>query len=320
MGKYLLENVHAAYPDAKLAIMVGSRGGMLRDLFAAYPWLEVREVNRRSPKALWQFSKDYRESDFTVTQYAGKGGSFSLASKMVGRLLTKRGGFVGFTDPFLANSLLYDCLVRLDRGAAPATLERAALTARGIPVATKQLTLAYIPISGVAERLGISTPFIIVHLFAGTTNRGISPSKRHALLTALRSSLGDAVTLVLTGNQKEASEARAAAEGIARTSVIAGDATLQELMNLATASQGVVSVDTGVAHIAAHLGKPLIVLRTCLGKQWWVDEQYGRGVRIMQFSDDEVCATGHVFEEFPRCIEGVDENAIGRAAAVQFHG
>lgn len=320
MGKYLLENVHAAHPDAALAVVVGSRGGMLRDLFAAYPWLDVREANRRSPKALWQLMKDYRGSDFTVTQYAGKGGSFSLASKIVGRLLTKRGGFVGFTDPFFANSLLYDRLVPLNRAAAPASLERAALRVRGIPVATEKLALAYIPMSGVAERLGIPASCVVVHLFAGTANRGISPGKRRALLKALRVSLGSEIMLVLTGNQKEAPEAHKAAEGIAGTKVIAGEVSLQELMNIIGTSQGVVSVDTGVAHIAAHLGRPLIVLRTCLGKQWWVDEQYGSAARITQFSRDEACTAGHVFTAFPACIEGLDENDIGRTAAAQFHG
>ncbi|MEK7114207.1 MAG: hypothetical protein AAB850_01520, partial [Patescibacteria group bacterium] len=83
MGKYLLENIHAAYPHARLGIVVASRAEMIRDLFAAYPWLEVIEANRRNPVSLFSLWKKYHESDLVVTQYAGKlGGKFGLASKL----------------------------------------------------------------------------------------------------------------------------------------------------------------------------------------------------------------------------------------------
>ena len=93
MGKYLLENIHVQFPSARLGIVVGSRGAMLRDLFAAYPWLEIIEANRRSPSALFSLLKNFYGSDLVITQYAGKPcGRFSFRSKLFARVLAKRGG------------------------------------------------------------------------------------------------------------------------------------------------------------------------------------------------------------------------------------
>ena len=44
MAKYLLENVRATHPEARCAIVVAGRSGMIRDLLAAYPWIEVLEA------------------------------------------------------------------------------------------------------------------------------------------------------------------------------------------------------------------------------------------------------------------------------------
>ncbi|MES2203231.1 MAG: hypothetical protein V4474_02860, partial [Patescibacteria group bacterium] len=92
MGKYLLDNVHAQYPAARLGLVVASRGAMIRDLLSAYPYIEVVEANRANPGSLWRLWRAWRGSDVVVTQYAGKqGGRFSLATKVMARLLARRG-------------------------------------------------------------------------------------------------------------------------------------------------------------------------------------------------------------------------------------
>jgi hypothetical protein len=79
MGKHLLENIHVQRPNARLGIVVASRGAMIRDLFAAYPWLEVIETSRRNPQTLFSLLRIFFRSDLVITQYAGKkGGRFSL--------------------------------------------------------------------------------------------------------------------------------------------------------------------------------------------------------------------------------------------------
>ena len=75
--------------------------------------------------------------------------------------------------------------------------------------------------------------------------------------------------MVIAGGASDREEALRAAESLP-VMVVAGEATLQEMMNIIAHSRMVVSIDTGMAHIAAQLGKPLVVMRTCVGRAWWL--------------------------------------------------
>ena len=317
MGKYLLENIHAEYPSARLGIVVANRGAMIRDLFAAYPWLDVIEANRRDTRALWTLWKNFRGSDFVVTQYAGKkGGRFGLVSKLAARLLAKRGSLVGFTDVSKWNGLLYDHLVPVRSDIAVAEHDRATLRVAGIPVALPFPTLAFVRDDSVLAKFNLEAEkYIIVHLFAGNRSRGLSPDKKRELLVALAEEL-PGVHLVISGGAVDREEALSLAEGIPSATSIAGEATLQELMKLISQSRSVVSVDTGVAHITAQLGKPLVVMSTCLGRNWWFPDQYGARASIAAFSRSDLCAAGHVYKEYPDCMGEIDMKEVAVRAAV----
>lgn len=312
MGKYLLENIRTKFPKARLGIVVASRAGMIRDLFAAYPWLEVIEANRRNPSSLWSLWRNFHGSDLVVTQYAGKmGGSFGLASKLFARVLAKKRGFIGFTDASSWNMFLYDKLVPMRHDIAPAELERMTLHITSIPIAFGHPMMQYIPIPNVTERFeSVSGNYIVVHLFAGNVGRGLSPDKKRELLVALAKKLPD-IRLVISGGVTDREEALMVARTLPAT-VIAGEATLQELMNLIMKSRGVVSVDTGIAHMAAQLGKPLIVLATCVGLHWWKKEQYGADAPVRLFTYHET--QGHVAKDFPDCINTIDMQEVARTA------
>ncbi|MDP2665685.1 MAG: glycosyltransferase family 9 protein, partial [bacterium] len=150
--------------------------------------------------------------------------------------------------------------------------------------------------------------FIVVHLFAGNAGRGLHPDKKRELLTALTKKFPH-TRLVITGSANDREEALRVAKGTGAT-IIAGEATLQELMNLIAESCNVISVDTGVAHITAQLGKPLTVLCTCLGANWWLSEQYGPDAPIRVFSRSERCTQGHVYKDYPDCINKIDTEEI----------
>jgi hypothetical protein len=302
MGKYLLENVHAHYPEAQCAIVVANHGDMLRNLFQAYPWLDVREVNRKEPSALLSLWKDFHGSGFVVTQYAGKkGGKFSFASKLAARMLARRGALVGFTDASRANGMLYDALVPFT-SVTPAELERAALRAAGIPVVHAWPTLTRMPLQAVPEKFGlVPKQYRIVHLFAGNKSRGLHPEKKRELLTALHVASPE-TTIVVSGGKGDREEAESVAAGLP-VSIIAGETTLQELMALMAASKGVVSLDTGAAHMAAQLGTPLVVLAGCLGRHWWQEGQYPPDAPIKVFSRADLCAEGHkVADGYSACL------------------
>jgi ADP-heptose:LPS heptosyltransferase len=306
MGKYLLENVHAHYPKARLGLVVASRAGMIRDLFATYPWLEVIEANRRTPRALFSLLKGFYGSDLVVTQYAGKqGGKFSLASKFIARALVKRGGLVGFIDASRWNSVLYDTLVPVRSDIAVAEHEREALRTAGLPVVLPFPTLQYVKDAGALRKYGLEEgKFIVVHLFSGSAARGLHPDRKRELLAALAQKL-PSTRLVISGGANDKEEALRAADGLP-VKVIAGEATLQDMMNLIKQSRAVVSVDTGMAHITAQLGKPLVVLHSCLGANWWFLGQYGKNAPITAFSRNDLCASGHRYKKYPDCMMAID--------------
>ncbi len=310
MGKYFLENIRAEHPDARLAIVVGSRASMLRDLFAGEPWLEVVEANRRTPRSLISLWRQWRKSDVVLTYYTA--GVLNLSTKLIARLLARRGGLAGFTDASMLNRYFYDCLLPLPiRDRAVRLHERDALRALGIPVHTERLSLHYVPIPNVAEKYTIVGPYAVVHLFSGSKSRGLSVAHMRELLEALAREL-PGTTLVLSGGAGDVAEATEASVGLPAI-IIAGRATLQELMNLIVESRAVVSLDTGVAHLAAHVGRPPVVLSTCLGRiSWWGPEQYGPGIPAALFTREGLCAAGHIFKPYPACLAAIDMQEVAR--------
>lgn len=317
MGKYLLENVRAQFPHARLGIVIAGRTEMIRDLFAAYPWLEVIEANRRSPASLLSLARRFYGSDLVVTQYAGKpGGRFSFASKLMARFLAKRGGLVGFTDSSRWNTVLYDRLIPVRSDIAVAEHDREALRKAGLSTALPFPTLEFIQDDSAREKFHLEKgKYLIVQLFSGAKGRGLHSDKKRTLLAALAKEFPD-LRLVISGGAADKEEVLQVAEHVPAT-VIAGEATLQELMNLISDSRGVVSVDTGIAHIAAQIGTPLVVLRTCLGPNWWLPDQYGISVPITVCSHDTSCAAGHSYGNYPPCINGISIGEVIEAVGAR---
>lgn len=304
MGKYLLDNIHAQYPKARLGIVVASRGTMIKDLLASSPHIEVIEANRRSLGALWRLWREWRGSDMVATQYTGKhGGQFGLSSKVAARLLARQGGLIGFHDAFRWNGRLYDHLLPVRHDQAVAEHERAALRASGLAVAVPYPKMESAP-SDDADRFGLAQgTYAIAHFFAGNPGRSMSPERARTLVQELHAAMPN-LTILVSGGSGDRASAKAIVEDLSFARSIAGEASLQDMLKLIKSAAFVVSVDTGVAHLAAHLHTPLVVMRTCLGPNWWLPGQYGPGIPAAQFSREELCRP-HVNKPYPDCIDRI---------------
>lgn len=311
MGKYLLENIRVAFPDARFALAVSSRIAMIRDLFAAYPWLEIVEANKRPGSLSSLFGRG--QQDVVITPYTG--GVFPLAPKIAARLIART--LVGYTDSSRLNRFLYTKLIPLvGRARAPRLLETDALRALDIPAAIERPTFAYVPQPHLLERLGLSDgKYVVLHLFSGADARGLSPENRRTLIHSLSEALPRDVAVVLTGSDAER-------ESLGKefpSNVVLASTSLQELAELINHSALMVSLDTGAAHIAAHLRKPLVVLASCVGMQWWSPEMYGAGVPSALFTRPDICKGRHDYSSFAKCLEAVDLREVAQTAARLLH-
>lgn len=314
MGKYWLEQIHAQSPDGYYAIVVASRAGMIRDLLAAYPWLNVIEASRRRPAAILKAACTLWRSDATETQCTGRG-QFSTTSKLFARLVTRRGRLVGYQDPWKWNRFLYDTVLPYDHQKALRLHEESALKALGVPLSKPQAQLMYNPDPGVHARFSLpEKSYIILHLFAGTGGRGFTRERRVALVRSMCALFGNTHTVVLTGGDSDATYAHEVAAGYP-VQVLAGKTTVQELANLIVGSIGVVSIDTGVAHMTAQLGRPLVVTRSCFAYNWWAPEQYQGPLTVL--SADTVCGGGHIPDKEDNCLNSVPVEEIMEAARIR---
>lgn len=313
MGKYLLENIHAQYPSTHCGLVVGSRGAMIRDLLTAYPWIEVIEANRRSPRALLTLMKHYWMSDFVCTQYTG--GTLNLSTKLMARFLARNGSLVGFIDHSLFNGFIYDKLLpHHNRSGVPRLLERSALVAADIPVSIEQMTFTYLPQPNLLARLGLKkNAYVVVGLFSGGKSRGLSPERRQALIDALARTLSE-MELVCIGTAWER-------EQIAKMrlpyNVKIVETSVQEVASLIEDSLGMVSLGTGTSHIASLLRTSLVVLVACQGLQWVGRDQYGDAPMTV-FSRPEMCPFGHEYSGYGKCLDAIDMDAVAQKARDMF--
>lgn len=309
MGKYFLENIHREFPEAACGLLVGSRGKMLSDFFSAYPWLEVWEVNRRNPFSILRAAGRFLGSDFTLIQYSEN--QFSTLSKLFARLVTKRGSLAGFEDGWRFNKLIYDKVLPFageykSRGLIEE--ERNALSAFGIPVRIKTFTLNFKKDAGVLAKFKLRPGgYIILHFFSGSDSRGLNFLKKREIAKAIYERFGGNYELVLTGDESEREAAVKVAEGMP-IKIAAGKTSMTELVNLVSLSKAVLSLDTGVAHIAGHIQKQLVVLSRCKAfSAWWSPLMYQKNVSVLC---NQIACEGVHSGKFPKCLNEIDTDLI----------
>lgn len=309
MALYLFQNIRLANPEAKFGLVVAGRGKMIKDLLLAYPWVEVIEANRKSPKAVWHLLKNYWLSDFVSTPYTA--GTVNLFTKLMARFIGRSPGVIGFIDKSRWSKYFYDTMVPIwGRGTAPRLAEQAALKAAGVPISQEYFEYEFIPQPQVFERLKVvAGEYIVIHLFAGSQTRGLDPEHQQALVDALALEF-PGTQLVFTGTDHDHGFIKKL--NLPEGTVLA-TTTVQEMAQLIKSAKGVVSVGTGPSHMASIMRVPTAVMCVCHGVPWCGPEQYG-DAPIKVFARPDLCPNGHNGEGYARCMNAVDMTEVAQAA------
>jgi ADP-heptose:LPS heptosyltransferase len=307
MGKYFLENIRAQFPGAQCTLLVGSRGNMIQDLLKGYVWLHVLEVNRKDWRGVLKARSDLHGEDITLTQYSER--PFSLPSKIFGRFVTKSGGFIGFDDHAAISKILYDRIIPFEgeiHSRGMIIEEQRALEAAGLSLSVPELGLEYVHDEKVLAKFGLTGgQYVLAHLFSGAEGRSFSQQKRIEIVRTVRSALPPDFKIVLTGGPGDKTRADEAAQGLEGVLNITGQTTIQELINLIDNARVIVALDTGAAHIAAHLKKPLAIMtRTEALNGWWGRPMYNDRPHVLcnKLMDDTLPRK----EIYPPSLETID--------------
>ena len=103
----------------------------------------------------------------------------------------------------------------------------------------------------------VSKPYLVFHFFAPSMKRSFPVSKGRELLFAAREAF-PSHQMILTCTTKELPHAKRMAENI--DSEILCDLPAPDVVSLIAGASAYVGVDTGITHIACHVGVPCVVL------------------------------------------------------------
>jgi hypothetical protein len=120
-------------------------------------------------------------------------------------------------------------------------------------------------------------PVIVLHLFGGLLRRSVSASQGTELLATIAKAFPHHL-LVLTCASHEEPLARAMAAGT--SAEVRSNLSAREAVSLLVSARAYVGVDTGMTHLAAHLGVPAVVLGHYANDSWM--PTYSPTVRLVR--------------------------------------
>lgn len=108
-------------------------------------------------------------------------------------------------------------------------------------------------------------PYVVLHFFAPQTRRSVPVENAREILSAIHTNF-PALHLVLTCTKKELERAERIAADMPVE--IRHDLSPSALISLFAGTDAYVGVDTGVTHLACHIGIPCVVLGNCSNPCW----------------------------------------------------
>jgi heptosyltransferase I len=163
-----------------------------------------------------------------------------------------------------------------------------------------------------------STPFIVFHAWPGGYRAEYKRWPEAYWIELGRRISEEGYSVVLTGAAADATPSGALARGLAHMKVevhnYSGGLTLQETASVLAASAAVISVDTGILHIAAALGVPTVGLHGPSPSRRW--GAIGPHVVSIDACGDDCGFLSLGFEypkAIPNCMERITPNTVWQA-------
>lgn len=297
----VVQDLRTAHPHAKLVLVVGPSNRAIAHLIPGVDWVVELPIHRpdRAARILRSHHLDAL-LDF---------GSWPRVNALLTRLSGAR-FTAGFKTAGQHRHHVFDAVVAhsaLDHEMDNYRRLSRVLGARG-GATPRLLPPEDSPVPWIDE------PFVILHPWPGGTRRELKqwPANRWRQL-AVHFARQD-LRVVFTGGPDDELGARELVDSCAagaRVTSVAGELTVAEVGTLLTRSRFVVSVNTGVMHMAAALGAPLVALHGPTNPKRW-GPLSDRAVSVV--SEAQGCGYLNLGFEYPddppRCMEAISVEAV----------
>jgi heptosyltransferase III len=256
-----LQDLRIAFPNARIALFTSTsnaEAGRLMDVAdevvstpVAALWRAIRRLRAERPDVLLDFASWPRVDALLA---AGAGRTFTI----------------GFRTPGQHRHYAYDAVVDHSGDRHELDNYRALLA----PLGVDGTALPRLSRPGVLppDRLP-PRPYVVFHLFAAGLRKELKewPIDRWAELARAVNDRGFSIAVTGSGADGVRSRvfAAALADSVRPVVDFAGGLTLEELVDLLAGSSGLVSVNTGVVHIASAAGVPTLVINGPTSSRRW---------------------------------------------------
>lgn len=230
---------------------------------------------------------------------------------------------VGFATPGQAHHFAYDSAVPHRRDVHEVENFQRLLAPFGIPALPPQRALRPVPAQAPA-RLALAGPYVVMHPWASGFRFASREWPAASWLRLVERACDLGFTVVVTGSAADrarAGELLAACAG-QRVRCLAGELTVVELAAVLRGAAAVVSVNTGVMHLAALLDAPLVALHGPTNRRRWGPlGQRSIAIAPSPGPDTEFLNLGFEYPSAPvRCMDRISVEEVFAALCTLLEG
>ncbi len=305
---------------SNVTILTPRNASIFRDLFSAYPNVQIYEANRRHFSSLVLFVvRVLWQRNLVINKMVFK--NIPFHTRVFARLLTMRSGstYVHFaregtsderaekrTVAFDYHRLVYENLVRL-------------FNTQNLGISSHIPDFHFVHDPNILERYGLTrSMYVVIHPCAFSASRSLPAARWARLLEYVATNFPD-VKIVITGSKQDSHFINKISEVLPPSIPfinLSGKPSMTELANIIYGARGYIGVDTGITHLAGVLQKRSVVIGN-LSNPCWLP-RYNKNAVILAESKNCACdgeKGGNCFsyidgERYYKCMLDIPEEVI----------